>query len=181
MAHVEILNDLPGISGLLKQYTRTAGPLLALAQELLRGESTLTTAERETIASYVSSRNNCTFCTYSHGATAKYFLGDKASVLDEVFKNPEEADITPKMKALLKIAGKVQESGKLVIKDDIERARDAGASNDEIHDTVLIAAAFCMYNRYVDGLGTWAPQDPSDYDQYGEILGTRGYTMDRYK
>lgn len=180
MAYVEISNDLPGISGLLKHYTRTAGPLLALAQELLRGPSTLTPGERETIASYVSSKNECNFCMNSHGAAAKYLLKDKASVLEEVFENPDSAEITPKMKALLNIAGKVQESGKKVLQDDIDQAREQGASNDEIHDTVLIAAAFCMYNRYVDGLGTWAPQDPDAYDQYGVILGTRGYTMDRY-
>lgn len=181
MAHVEISNDLPGISGLLKHYTRTAGPLLALAQELLRGPSTLAPAERETIASYVSSRNKCTFCKNSHGAAARYLLQDKASVLDEVFENPQKADITPKLKTLLNIAGKVQKSGKLVTEDDIKAARDEGATDDEIHDTVLIAAAFCMFNRYVDGLGTWAPEDASDYTQYGEILGTKGYTMDRYK
>jgi len=67
------------------------------------------------------------------------------------------------MKALLAIAGKVQKGGKHVTAEDVERARSHGATDKEIHDTVLIAAAFCMFNRYVDGLDTWQPHDAEFY------------------
>ena len=79
------------------------------------------------------------------------------------------------MKALLALADKVRESGKSVRLEDIERARREGATDIEIHDTVLIAAAFSMYNRYVDGLATWAPEDPAAYRAEGEKLAREGY------
>jgi len=87
----------------------------------------------------------------------------------------ESAAISEKMKALLAIAGKVQKGGKQVTSGDVERAREKGATDKEIHDTVLIAAAFCMYNRYVDGLATWAPTDPALYRENGKRLAESGY------
>jgi alkylhydroperoxidase/carboxymuconolactone decarboxylase family protein YurZ len=89
--------------------------------------------------------------------------------------NPEAAEISDKLKALLNIAGKVQKGGKQVNSDDVTRARQHGATDKEIHDTVLIAAAFCMYNRYVDGLATWQPQEPDDYTEMGERMAHEGY------
>jgi hypothetical protein len=62
-----------------------------------------------------------------------------------------------------------------VTAEDVANAREAGATDLEIHDTVLIAAAFCMYNRYVDGLATWQPEDPAMYAKMGEHLATHGY------
>ena len=79
------------------------------------------------------------------------------------------------MKALLVIAGNVAESGKRVTEADIARARQHGATDLEIHDTVLIAAAFCMFNRYVDGLATWAPDDPDFYRQRAALVAENGY------
>ena len=87
----------------------------------------------------------------------------------------ESAAISPKLKALLAIAVKVQESGKRVQPEDVARARAEGASDVEIHDTVLIAAAFCMFNRYVDGLATWAPTDPASYRARAAHIATAGY------
>ncbi|MGA2051532.1 MAG: carboxymuconolactone decarboxylase, partial [Terracidiphilus sp.] len=84
-------------------------------------------------------------------------------------------------KALLAIAGKVQQDGKLVTTADVEAARKYGATDLEIHDTVLIAAAFCMYNRYVDGLGTWQPSDPEMYAQMGRHLADEGYQQPSIK
>ena len=75
----------------------------------------------------------------------------------------------------LAIAGKVQRGGKEVTSEDIARAREQGASGMEIHGTVLIAAAFCMFNRYVDGLGTWAPTDPNVYRQRAPLTARDGY------
>jgi hypothetical protein len=73
------------------------------------------------------------------------------------------------------IAGQVQKGGKQVTAEDVEAARQKGAPDLEIHDTVLIATAFCIYNRYVDGLATWQPQDPAMYSSMGEHLATHGY------
>lgn len=175
MPHITLPDGLPGITGPLKQYPDTAEHLLGLAQTLLRGESTLTPGERELIAAYVSSRNDCYFCTNSHSATARHLLGDTADVVEQVKRDVETAEVSEKMKALLVIAGKVQQGGRRVSDAEVERARGEGATDKEIHDTVLIAAAFCMYNRYVDGLATWAPQDEALYEQHGADLATRGY------
>jgi uncharacterized peroxidase-related enzyme len=130
--------------------------------------------ERELIATYVSSQNDCYFCQTSHGAAAASHFGDE-QIVKQVKTDFESAPITPKLKALLAIAGKVQQGGKRVSAEDVEHARSLGASDLDIHDTVLIAAAFCMYNRYVDGLGTWQPQDPAMYAQMGQHLAEHGY------
>jgi len=87
----------------------------------------------------------------------------------------ESAPITPKLKALLAIARKVQQDGKRVSAEDIGEAKAHGATDIEIHDAVLIAAAFCMYNRYVDGLGTWQPRDESMYVEMGKHLAEQRY------
>ena len=179
MAHITITNELPGIGGLLKQFPQTGRPLAQLAEVLLRGPSGLSSGEREMIAAFVSSRNGCTFCMNSHGAAARVLLGEDAGLLDQVVADLDTAPVNPKMRALLTIAARVQEGGKQVSEDDIARARTAGADDQDLHDTVLIAAAFCMYNRYVDGLGTWAAQDPADYDEYGVILAEQGYMRKR--
>jgi uncharacterized peroxidase-related enzyme len=132
-------------------------------------------ADRELIATYVSSRNDCYYCQTSHGALAAYHLGGNEELVLDVKTDFENADISEKLKALLAIAGKVQRSGKDVLTQDVERARILGATDQEIHDTVLIAAAFCMYNRYVDGLATWAPADPAGYRDRAAQVGKHGY------
>ena len=111
----------------------------------------------------------------SHGAAAACHLGD-ARIVEKVKTNFLTAPISTKLKALLVIAGKVQQDGKLVTETDVTAARTLGASDMEIHDTVLISAAFSMYNRYVDGLGTWQPSDPEMYAKMGEHLASEGYT-----
>jgi uncharacterized peroxidase-related enzyme len=153
----------------------TAKTLNDLAEILLRGPSTLSRAERELIATSVSAQNDCFFCQTIHGAVAAHHLGGNEQLVLEVKQNPAQAPVSEKLKALLGIAGKVQRGGKNVELSDIERARRQGATDQEIHDTVLIAAAFCMYNRYVDGLATWAPTDPAAYRESGARLATEGY------
>jgi uncharacterized peroxidase-related enzyme len=175
MAHIELNQSLPGIVGLLAFRPETAKPLNALVNLLLTGPSTLSRGERELIATYVSYRNECTFCHSGHGAAAQYLLSDTPGIVDAVRADYRTAPIGEKMKALLAIAGKVQRDGRLVTTEDVEAARAEGATDIEIHDTVLIAAAFCMYNRYVDGLGTWAPTDPAMYEMIGARLATEGY------
>jgi uncharacterized peroxidase-related enzyme len=152
----------------------TAKPLNELADILLRGPSSLTPGERELIAAYVSSQNDCRYCHTIHGAIAAHHLGSEELVLN-VKVDPEHSEITPKLKALLAIAGKVQQGGKSVGDAEIARARHEGATDLEIHDTVLIAALFCLCNRYVDGLATWAPDDPDFYRARAAKLASEGY------
>jgi uncharacterized peroxidase-related enzyme len=175
MPFIKLPEGLPGIRGPMTFRPETAGPLSELAEILLRGESTLSRAERELIATYVSAGNGCDYCRTSHGAIATQYLGGDESVVAAVCSSPEGAPVSAKLKALLAVAGKVRESGRSVTEEDIERARREGASDLEIHDTVLIAAAFAMYNRYVDGLATWTPEDPESYRERAAGIVRDGY------
>jgi uncharacterized peroxidase-related enzyme len=178
MAHIEFIEGLPGIRGPLVFSPATAKPLCDLVQVLLREPHTLTPAEREMIATYVSSQNDCHYCQNCHGSTAAQHLGgspDDYELINQIKRDFEAAPISGKMKALLAVAGKVQKGGKHVTAADVERARKYGATDKEIHDTVLIAAAFCMFNRYVDGLGTWQPHDPDVYFEIGQQTARQGY------
>jgi uncharacterized peroxidase-related enzyme len=174
MPHIDLPEGLPGISAGFTYRPETAKPMRALAHILLHEPNSLTPGERELIATYVSSQNDCHFCQSSHGAAAACHLGD-AAVVQQVKADFLSAPVSPKLKSLLAIAGKVQQDGKLVTKADVEAARAEGATDLEIHDTVLIAAAFCMYNRYVDGLGTWQPRDEEMYAKMGRHLADEGY------
>jgi uncharacterized peroxidase-related enzyme len=174
MAHIALPEGLPGISGAFALRPEIAKPMRELAHVLLHEPNSLTSGERELIATYVSSQNDCYFCQTSHGAAAACHLGGD-DVVRQVKTDFEVAPVSTKLKALLAIAGKVQRDGKLVSAEDVERARREGASDVEIHDTVLIAAAFCMYNRYVDGLDTWQPRDAGMYSQMGQHLADHGY------
>lgn len=176
MAHIQLSNEnLPGIIGLLDYSPATAKPLTDLAEVLLVHANSLTRGEREMIAASVSYWNDCHFCHSSHGAAAAALLNQPVGFLSEIKSGFPNTDVSPKMQALLNIAKHVQKGGKQVTSDDINAAQDAGATDKEIHDTVLIAAAFCMYNRYVDGLGTWAPKEDADFMPMGQVLAERGY------
>lgn len=174
MPHIALPDGLPGISAGFAFRPETAAPMRQLAHILLHDPNSLTPGERELIASYVSSRNCTRFCALSHGAAAAAHLGD-AALVQQVQTDFTQAEISSKLKALLAIAGKVQQDGKLVTAADVETARKEGATDLEIHDTVLIAAAFCMYNRYVDGLATVQPSDPALYAPMGRQLAEHGY------
>jgi len=178
MAHIQLPEGLPGIRGPMVFSPETTKPLCDLVQLLLTGPHTLTPAEREMIATYVSSQNNSVYCQSCHGSTAAQHLGGSDADYELIAQIKQNYDLTPisaKMKALLAIAGKVQKGGKHVTPEDVERARQVGATEKEIHDTVLIAAAFCMYNRYVDGLATWTPSDANMYRENGRRLAEVGY------
>ena len=173
--HITLPEGLPGIRGPMAFRPETAKPLNELAEVLLRGPSTLTPGERELIATYVSSQNDCFFCQSIHGSVAAYHLGGNEQLVLDVKQNYQIAPVSAKLKALLAIAGKVQKGGKHVKAADIAKARQEGATDLEIHDTVLIAAAFSMYNRYVDGLATWQPDDPAMYRARGALTAQEGY------
>jgi len=174
MPHIDLPQGLPGISSGFAFRPETAKPMRELAHILLHEPNSLTAGERELIATYVSSQNDCYFCQTSHGAAAACHLGD-AGIVKQVKIDFTQAPVSEKLKRLLVIAGKVQQGGKHVTAQDVEDARQQGATDLEIHDTVLIAATFCMYNRYVDGLATWQPQEESMYAQMGQHLASEGY------
>jgi len=175
MAHIQVPEGVPGIRSLVMFRPETGKPLYDLAQILLRGESPLSEAERELIAAYVSHRNDCMFCMSSHAAAARCLYSDEEGLVDDVLKDMQQSGVSDKMKALLHIAGKVQILGKEVKPVDIEAAKNKGADEREIHDTVLIAATFSMFNRYVDGLASFTPTDPETYKEMGERMAAKGY------
>lgn len=175
MAHVELGNGAPGILGLLQFRPETARPLMELAEVLLRGDSTLSRGERELIAAYVSRGNDCTFCQHSHGTHAALQLDGSWPTVDAALNGGHPSAVSDRVAALLAIAGATRIGGSAVTADLVAAARTAGATDLEIHDTVLIAAAFCMYNRYVDGLDTWAPTDRADYLTAGRRIVEQGY------
>jgi uncharacterized peroxidase-related enzyme len=174
MPYIPVQEHLPGITGLLEFRQDTARPIRELTQFLLRGINSLSPAERELIATAVSGGNECTFCTTAHAAAADKLLGENVTS-KEILHNIDLVTVTPKLKALLYIAMMTRESGRSVTIEAINDAKAAGATDLEIHDTVLIAALFCLYNRYVDGLGTALPADSSYYDTLAERLVTNGY------
>jgi uncharacterized peroxidase-related enzyme len=184
MAHIAIEAGIPGILGPMMFRPETTKPLRELAEVLLRGENTLSCAERETIAAFVSSRNDCRFCQLSHSAAAAEHMGGAEAhyaLVESVKHEYESASVSPKLKALLAIAGKVQIGGKHVTSEDVAAARSLGATDREIHDTLLIAAMFCMFNRYVDGLATWQPEDPQEYRPMGKLMAHSGYTGTKWE
>ena len=177
MAHIDLPKGVPGMRSLVMFRPETGKHLYELAQVLLRGDSPLTSAERELIATHVSARNDCMFCRDSHAAVARELFDEERDVVDCVINNIPTPDISPKLKALLNIAGKVQQNGREVAPPDVDAARKSGANDRDIHDTVLIAATFSMFNRYVDGLNSLTPTDPEDYAEMGRRLATKGYVL----
>jgi uncharacterized peroxidase-related enzyme len=175
MAHINLPEGLPGIRGPMAFRPETAKHLNVLAEVLLRSDNSLTRGERELIATYVSYLNDCFFCQNAHGGLAQHYLQCDIDFIDGLKSNPQAADVSEKLKCLLVIAGSVQKGGKHVTSAQIEKAKNLGATDLEIHDTVLIAAAFCMFNRYVDGLGTWAPQDRQFYIDRAPSRAVEGY------
>src|ERR1700729_2727925 len=176
MPHINLGNDLPGIRGLMAFRPETARPLNELAEQLLGDDdNTLSRGERELIGAYVSYLNDCFFCQNVHGAMAGHYLACDVQQIDSIKHDFKSAELSDKMKALLSIAASVQKGGKQVTELQIDEARKNGATDVEIHDTVLIAAAFCMFNRYVDGLATTQPRDEAMYRERGKWIARDGY------
>jgi len=175
VAYIPVPEGIPGIRSLFASRPDVAQAVSALADVLLHKPNSLSRGERETIAAYVSSLNDCTFCHRSHAAVASCHLGDEGATMTAVVRDVSTAPVSAKMKALLAIAARVQRSGRDVREDDIARARAEGATDNEIHDTVLIAAAFCMFNRYVDGLGAMTPTDAAGYRERAQYVAEHGY------
>jgi uncharacterized peroxidase-related enzyme len=182
MPHINLPEGLPGIRGPMAFRPETAKHLNELAEVLLRSENSLSRGDRELIATYVSYLNDCFFCQNAHGGLAQHYMQCDMTFIDAIKSDFQNSSISEKLKALLSIAASVQKGGKNVTAAQVEQARSLGATDREIHDTVLIAAAFCMFNRYVDGLGTWAPQDRQIYVDRGPRRAEEGYiNFDLYK
>jgi uncharacterized peroxidase-related enzyme len=177
MVYIQVPEGVPGIRSLVQFRPETGKPLYDLAQVLLRGPSPLSAAERELIAAFVSNRNECGFCMNSHAAAARSLCGEDRQLVDEVLHENDQSKLSGKMKALLQIAGKVQIQGNLVNPGDIAAAKEAGATDQDIHDTVLIAATFSLFNRYVDGLGSLTPTDQAEYAAMGKCMSENGYVF----
>ena len=176
MAYINLQNDLPGIRGLMQYSPETGKALNELAEILLHDENnTLTRGERELIGAYVSSENDCFFCQNVHGAMAQHYFQSDMQFIDDIKNDYHSTPISDKLKSLLTIAGSVQKGGKYVTTEQVEHAKSLGATDKEIHDTVLIAAVFCMFNRYVDGLNTWAPRDRQVYVERAKMQAEDGY------
>jgi uncharacterized peroxidase-related enzyme len=175
MPHITLNSDEPGIRGLFRYRPETARPLNELVEVLLRGPSSLTPGERELIAAQVTSLNQCNYCCSSHSAYAAAQLPGGMDTVEQVRAGADSAPVSDKMKALLAIAASVRQGGLNVTDDQVAAARAADAVDLEIHDTVLIAAAFCMFNRYVDGLATVAPDDPELYASRAKRIVADGY------
>lgn len=176
MPHIAVPEGLPGIRGPLSLRHDVAKPLSGLAEVMMRSENSLTRGERELIGTYVSSLNNCFFCAQAHGSVAEYYLQCDTAFIDQVKSNFQEAQLSGKMKVLLSIAASVQKGGRYVTSKQIDQAKAIGITDMEIHDTVLIAAMFCMFNRYVDGLDTWAPQEKDFYIDRAKQIAEAGYS-----
>lgn len=175
MPHIDLKNDFPGMRSLLAYSPETAAPMGVLAEILLRSNDGLTQAERELIGMYVSYLNDCFYCQHSHGEIACIYLGGNRQLVEQVRNDYTQANISNKLKALLAIAAKVQQGGKQVTAEDIANAKQHNATDKDIHDTVLIAAAFCMFNRYVDGLATTTPTDMTSYPLRAQQVADKGY------
>jgi uncharacterized peroxidase-related enzyme len=176
MSFINLENDLPGIRGPMQYSPETGKALNELAEILLHDDNnTLSRGEREMIGAYVSSQNDCFYFQNVHGALAQHYFECDMNFIDDIKKDYQSTSITPKLKSLLSIAGSVQKGGKYVTTEQIEQAKNLGATDKEIHDTVLVAAAFCMFNRYVDGLNTWAPQDRNVYVERAAMRAQEGY------
>jgi len=181
MPHINLGNDFPGIRSAMAFRPETAGPLSELAEILLRDDEGLSRSDRELIGTYVSYLNDCFYCHHSHGEIACLYLGGDRDLVDQVRNDYANANISDKLKSLLNIAAKVQKGGKSVTEKDVQLAREAGAVDRDIHDTVLIAAAFCMFNRYVDGLATYTPTDMSSYPLRAKQIAEKGYGSHIFK
>jgi uncharacterized peroxidase-related enzyme len=175
MPHIPLQEDLPGIRGLLAFKPATGVRIAQLIHELLRGSGPLSVIEREQIAVHVSQLNECEFCARSHAAAVRHLDPGTVPGAQSASDATGEMRQGSKLQALLRLAEAVARRGGRITDEQVAAARRAGAGDEEIHDTVLIAAAFCMLNRYVDGLGAVTPHDDAAYDAMGMQMAAHGY------
>jgi len=140
--------------------------------ETLRGDSDWSFGDRELMAAFVSSRNQCRYCTDVHRATAARFVGDAAA--EAVLATPETAPISDKLRATLTFLGKLTKSPRDITPADIEPMRRAGVSDDGILNAIEVCATFCTINRLADTFG-FRPQTPQQLANEAKTLATKHY------
>lgn len=170
MPYIQLPDNAVGMRGLMAFRPHLAPHLGAFTEGILSIEEGLSKAEREIIGTVVSKLNDCQLCEGVHGAVAACYLDNNEALIEQIKEDYENAPITDKLKALLSIATSVQKGGKHVSESQIQRAKDLGATDIEIHDTVIIAATFCFFNRYLDGLGITPIEDPEVFRQRGKMI-----------
>lgn len=182
------LPDLPGIVAVMRLSPGLEVHLRGLADELLVKDvpgATLTRSERELLATAVSAANDCFYCMDSHGAFASELLrrgnADSVDALVDRVKLGDAGGLGPKMEALLAIARGVQRNPRNVRREDVARALKAGATDEDTQLAVLIASAFCMYNRMVDGLRAKTPPSTEAYRSRATEIAEHGYCDPRVK
>jgi len=182
------LPEYPGILAAMMISPALAAPLRALADMLLVkpfAGSTLNRADREMIATAVSAGNDCFYCMDTHGAFATALLqehglsGSTAEARTEALKSGRVSALSEKLQALIGVAMVVREHGRKLRSVDVESARDAGATDEDVQLAVLIASAFCMYNRMVDGLRARTPADVSAHYARAKQIAQFGYNDSR--
>lgn len=172
--YIKLDSDFPGIVSLFMFDRETAKNLTAMGQTIMRRERAgLSPGQRELIAAFVSKANGCHFCYQSHASCAKEYLGEE--LVDEVIEKINPGAVPPKMRALLTLAAYLTKFDRDGIASAVEKCKAHQASDEEIHDTVLVTAFFNMCNRYVDGLGTTF--QPGEPEEGGRSLANYGYTM----
>jgi uncharacterized peroxidase-related enzyme len=182
------LPDVPGIVAVMRLSPGLAVHLRGLVDELLVKEvpgATLSRPDRELLATAVSAANDCFYCMDSHGAFATELLRranvDGIDALVDSVKSGASDGVGPKMAALLDIARTVQHNPRSLTRKDVARALAAGATNEDTQLAVLIASAFCMYNRMVDGLRAKTPASADAYRARATEIAEHGYSDPRVK
>lgn len=177
------LPDVPGIGVAMRLTPGLGRHLRGLADEVLVNDypgATISRHEREMIATAVSAANDCFFCMDSHAAHARAVMeltGDleQAPVLDVITTGSSDG-LDPKMQALLHIARTVRRAPLELTADDVAAATSAGASDGDVQLAILIAAAFSMYNRLVDGFRAKTPPVVGVYAERARQIAEHGYS-----
>lgn len=175
MAYISLPENLPGMHGLLAFRPVIAPGLTALTNALLCTDEGLSRGERELIGAYVSGLNQCTICKNVHSAVAQCHLNADHELVEKILSDIPHSDLSEKMKALLSIAKSVHIGGTHVRLEQVKMARNLGATDFEIHDTVLIAALFSFFNRYIDGLGVTTDDTPQTFMERARHIAEQGY------
>jgi uncharacterized peroxidase-related enzyme len=175
MAYIQIDSSLPGMQSLLDYRPQIASPLKTLMAVMMRSKEGLSKGERELIATYVSNLNDCYNCHQIHGEVAQCFFEELPDLVESIKTDIHNADLTQRQKAILGIAANVQKNGKLVTDQQISGAKNLGISDLEIHDTVLISAMFCFFNRYIDGLGIVSQDTTETFKERAKMIAEFGY------
>ena len=152
------LEKLGFVPNVLRVFALRPSHLLAWTahyDELMKGESELTRAEREMIAVVVSVANDCAYCIAAHSAALRKLTGDPA-LADQIAADHRAADITDRMKAALDYSVKLTRTPQLMVEADTQGLRDEGWSDESVMDIAEVAAMFNFSNRLASGLG-WVP------------------------